>query len=147
MTFSAATREREGHGPFSLSHPLWRKAQFHATNEVFGTHRHPGCPTQPVRPQPVNATASANAFDGVIKLTQFSGHNRLSCPVGSDHAADPRNGALKANTPPSEAVSQYPPVALSLRTATMGRFNRMLPVEPKNGWLKQKTPPSEATNR
>ena len=33
-----------------------------------------------------------------------------------------------------------PPVALSLRPATMGRFRRMTPVEPKKGWSSRRAP-------
>jgi hypothetical protein len=35
--------EREGHGPFSPSPSLWRKAQFTSLDEILGTHslRHP----------------------------------------------------------------------------------------------------------
>lgn len=31
--------EREGHGPFSRSRPLWRKALIKHPDEVLGTHR------------------------------------------------------------------------------------------------------------
>ena len=30
--------EREGHGPFSRSHLLWRKAQFNVPDEVLGSY-------------------------------------------------------------------------------------------------------------
>jgi hypothetical protein len=31
--------KREGHGPFSRSHPLRRKSQLNGSDEILGTHR------------------------------------------------------------------------------------------------------------
>ena len=59
---------------------------------------------------------------------------------------EPRNGASKANTPPSDATVQYPPVAGSAAIPTIGRLRCVPPIEPKKGALpKEKIPPSEAT--
>ncbi len=59
---------------------------------------------------------------------------------------DPKNGASKENTPPSEATVQYPPVAGSAAMPTMGLLSLTAPIDPWNGALpKAKTPPSEAT--
>ena len=50
--------------------------------------------------------------------------------------------------PPSEATSQYPPVAGSAAIPTMGLFSVRLPVEPQNPASPNvKTPPSEATSQ
>ena len=59
---------------------------------------------------------------------------------------DPKNGASKANTPPSEATVQYPPVAGSAAMPTMGLFSLTAPIDPSNrAEPKVNTPPSEAT--
>ena len=62
--------------------------------------------------------------------------------------SEPANGASNANTPPSAATSQYPPVAGSAAMATMGWSSAMPPVEPRKAASpKAKTPPSAATSQ
>ena len=62
--------------------------------------------------------------------------------------AEPRNGASKLKTPPSEATSQYPPVRLSAAMATMGRLRCTLPSDPrKEASPNANTPPSEETSQ
>src|ERR1700686_1265188 len=59
---------------------------------------------------------------------------------------DPKNGASNANTPPSEATVQYPPVAGSAAMPTMGLLSFTAPIEPWNpASPKVNTPPSDAT--
>ena len=43
---------------------------------------------------------------------------------------DPKNGALKSNTPPSEATSRYPLPSDTGAMPTTGLFNLMPPVDP-----------------
>ena len=43
---------------------------------------------------------------------------------------EPKNGALKAKTPPSDATSQYPPVAPSAAMPTTGLLSFRPPVDP-----------------
>ena len=63
-------------------------------------------------------------------------------------AADPSDGASKANTPPSAATIQYPDPDGAAAIPTIGWFNRMLPVEPWNeASPKEKMPPSRATSQ
>ena len=59
---------------------------------------------------------------------------------------DPKNGASKANTPPSDATVQYPPVAGSAAMPTMGLLSLRRPWTRGTAALpKVKIPPSEAT--
>jgi len=61
---------------------------------------------------------------------------------------DPAKGASKANTPPSAATSQYPPVAVSRAIPTTGRVRGVAPMEPeKRASPKANTPPSAATSQ
>ena len=58
---------------------------------------------------------------------------------------EPRYGASKPNTPPSEATSQYPPVVGSAAMPTIGALRWVPAMEPRYGASKPNTPPSEAT--
>ena len=49
---------------------------------------------------------------------------------GTSQAAEPKKGALKENTPPSEAMSQYPSPAASSSPPMIGRLSEMFPVDP-----------------
>ena len=61
---------------------------------------------------------------------------------------DPWNGAPKAKMPPSEATSQYPPVAASVAMPTTGATSGRAPAEPWNpASPKAKMPPSEDTSQ
>ena len=62
---------------------------------------------------------------------------------------EPKNVASpNANTPPSDATSQYPLPSGVAAMPTTGRLRRMPPVEPKNvASPNPNTPPSEATSQ
>ena len=64
---------------------------------------------------------------------------RVSDPVEPWKAASP-----KANTPPSDPTSQYPPSSGVAAMPTTGALRWMFPAEPKKAALPRlKTPPSE----
>jgi hypothetical protein len=62
--------------------------------------------------------------------------------------AEPKKGALKAKTPPSDATSQYPLPEGVAAMSTIGLLSRTEPSPPLKGASpRAKTPPSAATNQ
>src|SRR5262249_43299641 len=70
----------------------------------------------------------------------------LTNPAGAQRPL-PSNGALKANTPPSAATSQYPAPLGSAAIPTHGAISRKLPADHRKGAPKLKIPPSAASSQ